>query len=110
MDVLTPEKVKELKDACCQKELDVKSVTLQQTQFKEAVDRAKNIARLEMEIADLEKRRIDLEERNVNAAEDLIRLSRAKKALLFETSYVKLDSSRNLAGRNHGLSPNRRDL
>ena len=97
VEVLTPEKEKELRDTFRQKDLEVKSVTLQQTQLKEAADRARNIARLETELADLEKRRIDLEERKVNATEDLIQLSRAKKALLLETSFTKLDSARNLA-------------
>ena len=97
VDVLTPENEKELRDAFSRKELEVKSVTSQQIQLKDAVNQAKNIARLENEVVDLEKRRVTLEERKLIAQNDLGQLCRAKKALLLETSFVKLHSSRNLA-------------
>ena len=97
VEVLTPEEEKELRDTFFQKDLEVKSITFQQTQLKEAADRARNILRLETESADLEKRRIDLEERKANARNELIQFSLAKKALLLDPSFMKLESARNLS-------------
>ncbi len=97
VEVLTPEQENKLTDTFSRKELEVKSTAIQQTQLKEAVDRAKKMERLEKEIEELEKRRINLEERKVNASKDLDLLSRAKKALLLETVYAKLESARHLA-------------
>ena len=96
LHVLSPNEILELKRTYGQIEADILKITSNRDVLNEAVSWLHNISRLDQELVNLGDRKKILDEKRSHSQKDLDRLSRARKTVPIEETFLKLESSRSI--------------